>query len=132
LGSPIINRIGQVFIPVNDIRVSAEWYCRVLGVDAGEFSHEDRIFDVPVQGEAKLCLDAHKPVTSTSIQPICFFWTGDMTAAKRFLLENEVEIVGDVIDAGSLDLLVFKDPDGNLLMVCEPRNDDTRARAGLG
>jgi catechol 2,3-dioxygenase-like lactoylglutathione lyase family enzyme len=131
LKSPVVNRIGQVFIPVRDIQVSAEWYCRILGVDAGEFSHEDRIFDVPVQGEAKLCLDAHKPVTSTSVQPICFFWTADMVATKQFLQENEVEIVGDVTDAGSLDLLVFKDPDGNLLMVCEPKTEENRKRAGL-
>jgi hypothetical protein len=89
------------------------------------------LFDVPVQGEAQLCLDAHKPVTSTSVQPICFFWTADMQATRQFLLGNEVQLVGDVMDGGSLDVLVFKDPDGNLLMVCEPKSEDNRSRAGL-
>lgn len=129
--SPIINRIGQVFIPVSDIHRSAEWYCRILGTEPGELGHEDRIFDVPMQGEARLCLDAHKPVTSTSVQPLCFFWTSDLAATRQFLVDHDVELIGDIIDAGSLRFLVFKDPDSNLLMVSEPTTDETRQRAGL-
>jgi catechol 2,3-dioxygenase-like lactoylglutathione lyase family enzyme len=131
LTSPIINRIGQVFIPVSDIKRSSEWYCRILGVEAGALSHEDRIFDVPVQGETRLCLDAHLPVSSTSVQPICFFWTDDLDATQRFLQQNDVQIVGDKVDAGSLAFLVFRDPDGNLLMVSEPHSEETRKRAGM-
>jgi hypothetical protein len=37
-----------------------------------------------------------------------------------------------VMDGGSLDFLVFKDLDGNLLMVCEPKSEENRSRAGLG
>jgi catechol 2,3-dioxygenase-like lactoylglutathione lyase family enzyme len=131
MSSPIINRIGQVFIPVSDIQQSAEWYCRILGANGGSFGHEGQLFDMPVQGEAQLCLDAHKPVTSTSVQPICFFWTADIVATKAFLLENEVELVGDVMDGGSLNFLVFKDLDANLLMVCQPKTEENRKRAGL-
>jgi catechol 2,3-dioxygenase-like lactoylglutathione lyase family enzyme len=129
--SPIINRIGQVFIPVSDIKRSAEWYNRLFGVEGGHLGHHDQIYDVPMQGEARLSLDAHKPLTGNSVQPICFFWTGDISATREFLVESDVELVGDVQDAGSLYFLIFKDPDDNLLMVCEPKDDATRARAGL-
>lgn len=131
MNSPIINRIGQVFIPVSDIKRSATWYNRLFGLEGSSFSHEGRIYDVPTRGEARLTLDAHKPVTATSVQPLCFFWTADMTATKQFLVDNDVELVDDVQNGGSLYFLVFKDPDANLLMVCEPKDDSTRQRAHL-
>lgn len=116
--SPIENRIGCVFIPVSDMGRAIEWYSQLLGQPVKTTSHEGRIYDLPMNGDVGLILDGHRPVTSSS-QPICFFWTGDIHQTRTFLAENSVEIVKEIEDVGSVSTLTFKDPDGNLLMVCQ-------------
>lgn len=64
-------------------------------------------------------LDANQPVTEHSVQPLCFFWTDDMTATLEHLRELDVEITSDVTDIGSVSFISFRDPDGNPLMVCQ-------------
>lgn len=118
MDSPIENRIGCVFVPVTDMRRATEWYSRLFEQPVKTTSHEGRIYDLPMNGEAGLILDAHKPVVNSS-QPICFFRTGDIHAAQRFLSENHIEIVREIEDIGSVFTLTFKDPDGNLLMACQ-------------
>ena len=118
--SPILNRIGQVFIPVNDMPRAVAWYSRLFGLEPGETSHENRIYDVPMAGETRLVLDAHKPVTSHSVQPLCMFPTDDMAAALAHLREIGAEITGGPQDIGSLVIATFRDPDGNPLMVYQP------------
>jgi predicted enzyme related to lactoylglutathione lyase len=118
MSSPIENEIGCVFIPVSDMKRAIEWYTRLLGLPVKTTSHEGRIYDLPMTGDVGLILDGHKPVTSSS-QPICFFWTSDIQRARAFLREQGIEVVKDVEDIGSVSTLTFKDPDGNLLMVCQ-------------
>jgi predicted enzyme related to lactoylglutathione lyase len=116
--SPIDNRIGCVFVPVSDMSRAIEWYSRLLGQPVKATSHEGRIYDLPMNGEVGLILDGHKPVTNSS-QPICFFWTSHIHQTRSFLVENNVEIVSEIEDVGSVLTLTFKDPDSNLLMVCQ-------------
>ena len=118
MGRPIENKIGCVFIPVSDMMQAIEWYTRLLGLSAKTTSHEGRIYDVPMTGDVGLILDGHKPVTNSS-QPICFFWTSDIQAARAFLIEQGIELVNDMEDIGSVSTLAFKDLDHNLLMVCQ-------------
>ena len=118
MSSPIENKIGCVFIPVSDMERAIEWYSRILGTPARTTSHEGRIYDVPMTGDTGLILDGHKAVTNSS-QPICFFWTGDIRRARDFLRNEGVSFEHDVEDIGSVSTLSFRDPDGNLLMVCQ-------------
>ena len=69
-------------------------------------------------GGVGLVLDSHLPVAN-SAQPLCFFWTADIHAAGAFLHELGIEIVRPIDDIGGLLTLTFRDPDGNLLMVCQ-------------
>lgn len=117
--SPINNRIGAVFVPVSDVGRAAAWYSTFVDQPVAAASHEGRIYDVPMQGEVSLILDGHKPVSNSS-QPLCFFWTADIQETQRFLLANDVEVLRAIEDIGSVLTLTFKDPDGNLLMVCQP------------
>ena len=119
MGSPIENRIGQVFVPVSDMHRAIAWYSLILGLPVDRTSHDGTIYDVPMQGETRLALDANKQPITNSSQPLCFFWTADIHAARDFLLANEVELVGEVQDIGSVSFLTFTDPDYNLLMVCQ-------------
>jgi len=120
VNSPIENRIGMVFVPVGDMASAVAWYSRLLGQPLGDTAHEGRVFAVPTAGETGLILDSHLPVTNSS-QPLCFFWTADIEAAAAFLKQHGIEIVRPIDDIGGLFTLTFKDPDGNLLMVCQSK-----------
>jgi predicted enzyme related to lactoylglutathione lyase len=122
MNSPIQNRIGQVFVPVSDMSRAIAWYSRLLGVPTQETLHEGTIYDVPMAGEARLALDATKGCTSRSCQPLFFLWTVDIHGAYDYLRSNDVQIIGDIMDIGSVTILTFADPDGNLLMVCQRNN----------
>jgi predicted enzyme related to lactoylglutathione lyase len=118
MASPIANRIGQVFVPVSDMSRASAWYSRLFGLTAHGASHVGTIYDVPMAGETQLTLDANRPVANSS-QPLCFFWTADIEAAAKFLRELGVAIVAGPENVGSVSFVTFRDPDGNLLMVCQ-------------
>lgn len=118
MSSPITNKIGAVFIPVSDMPSAIAWYSQLLGLPPQATSHEGRIYDLPMKGEVGLILDGHQPVRN-SAQPLCFFWTADLQAAAQFLVDHGIAIVRPIADIGSVATLTFRDPDGNLLMVCQ-------------
>ena len=67
-------------------------------------------------------MDSNKKEVKNSSQPLFFFWTRDIQAADQFLKQNDVEIVSQIEDIGSVPFLIFKDPDNNLLVVCQPNH----------
>ncbi|HEV2072725.1 MAG TPA: VOC family protein, partial [Thermomicrobiales bacterium] len=101
-GSPIQNRIGNVFVPVSDMPRAVAWYSRLLGLEEGQTSHQGGIYDVPMAGETGLILDANKPITGHSAQPLCLFLTNDIAASIDWLRELGVEIAGEPQDIGSV------------------------------
>lgn len=117
--SPVQNRIGVVFVPVSDMRRARAWYGRLFGMELAAPSHEGGICDIPMQDGLAILLDANKPVTEHSVQPLCFFWTDDMVATVHHLRRLDAEITSDITDIGSVAFVTFRDPDGNPLMVCE-------------
>src|SRR5262245_40587025 len=119
MSSPIENRIGQVFVPVTDMDRAIAWYSRLLGLPIAAASHEGKIYDVPVSGETRLALDGHRATITNSSQPLFFFWTRDIRAAADFLRANDIAVAGEIADIGSVSMLSFRDPDNNLLMVCQ-------------
>ncbi|WP_379134320.1 VOC family protein [Paenibacillus sp. sgz500958] len=113
--SPIMNQIGAVFIPVSDIEKSREWYCRLLGLPQdGEvlFGH---LYVVPMEG-AGIVLDS-KIFTQECIltAPVFHLNTQDIDAAYDFVKHSGAEILTDIEHDHWFN---FKDPDGNVLMVC--------------
>jgi predicted enzyme related to lactoylglutathione lyase len=110
--------IGAVFIPVSDMQRAIQWYSWLFGLPVGDTSHEGKIYDVPMTGGVGLILDGNKPVVNSS-QPLCYFWTTNIHAAHDFLREGGVQLVGDILDIGSVSFLTFRDPDSNLLMICQ-------------
>jgi len=119
--SPIQNRIGSVFIPVSDMSRAIAWYSELFGLEPGEASHQGGIYDVPMVGDTGLILDANKPITEHSSQPLCFFLTGDIEASVDHLRRLGAEITSEPQDIGSVIVATFRDPDGNPLMLCERR-----------
>lgn len=119
--SPVQRRVGSVFIPVSDMGRAMAWYGQLFGLELGEPTHDGGICDVPMAGETGIILDANKPVTEHSVQPLCFFWTQDLAATLDHLVSMDAEITSAVTDIGSVSFLAFRDPDGNPLMVCQAR-----------
>ena len=117
--SPLQNRIEIVFVPVSDMPGAIAWYSQLFGLPPAAAAHDDKIYDVPMQGEVHLCLDAHPVPLRNSSQPLCAFPTDDLRATREFLVKSGVPIVMDLQDAGSVRFLTFRDPDGNLLMALQ-------------
>jgi hypothetical protein len=55
MDSPISTDIGQIFIPVRDIKASATWYGALLGFphDDAALSHGETICDIPTAGSPR-------------------------------------------------------------------------------
>ncbi|WP_082153657.1 VOC family protein [Bacillus sp. LL01] len=118
--SPIKNRIQTVFIPVRDIEKAKKWYSEILGIQDGEvqFGH---LFVAEMEG-ADLILDTmpkwrdEEGELATLNVPVIQFGTDDIQASYEFMREKGVELVTEVEHG---HFFVFKDPDGNMLMVSQ-------------
>ncbi len=124
MSSPVENRIGQVFVPITNMERAIGWYSRILGLPIMETTHDGAIYNVQMVGETWLALDASKSEIANSSQPLFFFWTRDIRAARNFLEISGVQSISEIEDIGSVSFVVFKDPDENLLMVCR-HNDQS-------
>lgn len=118
--SPIENRFGSVFIPVSDMARAIGWYSQILGLPTQDISGAGKVFNIPMQGEVGLILESQQEFKNSSL-PLFFLWTQDIQETRQFLIENEIRIVQDIQDIGSVKTITFKDPDGNLLMACQPK-----------
>jgi len=118
--TPIKNRIGGVFLPVHDIGKAKNWYSKILGLTDGEiqFGH---LFAASMEGTAGFILDTmpkwrdENSNLPTYQVPAIQFVTDDLHASYQFLKENNVELLTEIQDDF---YFVFKDPDGNVLMIC--------------
>lgn len=120
--SPIQNQIGGTFIPVRDIEKARNWYCKILGISETPEIMGGHLCPLPMKG-AGLILDTMPgwggkvPGGAPTYQtPAFMFATDDIEASYQFMEDNGVELVTD-IEHGHW--FAFRDPDGNLLMVCK-------------
>lgn len=119
--SPIMNKVGSVFVPVKNIEQSREWYCRLLGLSNDCEIMNGHLCPLPMQGTG-LILDTmpmwggEEPGGAPSIKtPAFMLLTSDLQASYDFAAANHVNIVTDIQHD---HWFVIKDPDDNLLMVC--------------
>lgn len=121
--SPIMNKVGNIFVPVTDIERSRSWYCRVLGLQEAEceifFGH---LCTLPMQGTTSLTLDTmpmwggDQPGGAPSIQtPAFMLLTRDLQGSLDYMKEIGAELVTEIEHD---HWFVVKDPDGNKLMIC--------------
>ncbi|WP_342422427.1 VOC family protein [Paenibacillus sp. FSL E2-0178] len=117
--SPIRNQVGAVFIPVSDIERSKNWYCSLLGLPLdGEilFGH---LYDVPMQGPG-IVLDSRIFTAEAVLKvPSFHLLTDDIDAAYDYVKATGAEILTDIEHDHWFN---FKDPDGNVLMICRSSN----------
>lgn len=113
--SPILNQVGAVFIPVSDIERSKQWYCNLLGLPTDEDVLFGHLYELPMEGPG-IVLDS-KIFTSESVLKLPTFHlnTKDIDAAYDYVKEIGGEILTDIENDHWFN---FKDPDGNVLMIC--------------
>ncbi|WP_170287203.1 VOC family protein [Paenibacillus faecis] len=116
------NRIASVFVHVTDLRKSAEWYSRLLGLPV----FEERLNGGPVYWfEFKgthLILDSNtanrqNPEWDESMKPRIMFKTSNLEEAYRYVLEKGETILEPEYH-GTMAYFNFRDPEGNAQMVC--------------
>ncbi|MFS0672105.1 VOC family protein [Ornithinibacillus sp. 179-J 7C1 HS] len=115
----IQNKVNTVFIPVKDVYKAKEWYSKNLGKE-GEIIHGHLcILDMEGTGVVLDEMPAWRNEVGEFIPfsaPYVQFTTSDIHASYLYLKENGVELVTG-IEHGHY--FVFKDLDGNMLMVCQ-------------
>lgn len=121
--NPIMRRVASVFIPVKDIERSRSWYCRLLGYEEREceilFGH---LCVLPLDG-TDIVLDTMprwggaEPGGAPAIgTPALMLPTADLEGSMAYVDALGAERVTDIENG---HWFVFKDPDGNKLMICK-------------
>ncbi len=120
---PIENRIDTVFVHVSDLERSIQWYSKLFGVEVRKGQHTGPIYTFMMgEGRPGLTLDNHcfdeDYQFFPSNQPLFNLSASDINEAFKHVTEMGVEIVTEIITHPDLAELSFKDPDGNIIMVC--------------
>ncbi|WP_276354003.1 VOC family protein [Cohnella caldifontis] len=123
---PLENRVASVFVHVADLRRSAEWYCRLLGLPV----LEERLnggpvywFDLP---GTHLILDSdaanrQNPDWRETMMPRLMFPAADIDRAYDYVREKGKPFF-EPERHGPMAYFNFPDPEGNALMACWSTN----------
>lgn len=114
--NPIKNQIGTIFIPVSNVEDARNWYCDILGLQAGGEILFGHLYIVPMNGTG-IVLDSkiYSEENIFKIPPF-HFNTNDIEQAFEYMKSKSVEITTEIEHNHWFN---FKDPDGNHLMVCK-------------
>jgi predicted transcriptional regulator YdeE/catechol 2,3-dioxygenase-like lactoylglutathione lyase family enzyme len=116
--SPILPRIGAVFVDVKDRRAMAGWYSSLLGVPFDDSLPIESIFTIPVERGASLLLDSNRFDKGEDYQIRFFFDTADLAAAELYARKQGFQFHSGTELAEDVSFFILRDPDDNLIMVC--------------
>ncbi|GIP29371.1 hypothetical protein J23TS9_45010 [Paenibacillus sp. J23TS9] len=121
--NPIEPMIGSIFIQVHDMKRAAYWYAKLLG-DSVVLEPEEKIYSMKLDNLI-LLLDSHRSETfQPSEHPLFSFSTDDIEKSYEFLINNNVEIFGDIERFPDISFLTIRDSEGNLIMVVQENFKD--------
>ncbi|PAV27963.1 glyoxalase/bleomycin resistance/dioxygenase family protein [Virgibacillus profundi] len=119
---PVKNQMNGVFVHVKNLRVSAKWYSDLLGLPIDLENVASPVFNVPVTVTTSLTLDDHtfdpdfKHIVSPS--PIFNLFAPNIDEAYKYIKEKGIVIVREIERVGETAWFNIKDPDGNVVMIC--------------
>ncbi|MBM7602745.1 putative enzyme related to lactoylglutathione lyase [Metabacillus crassostreae] len=116
--SSISSKAGAIFIPVSNVLHARDWYCSILNLEPNYEIIAGHLCCIPFDNNGlNLVLDS-KIYNKESLykNPAFHFNTDDIHKAYQSLKKHNVEFVTDIENGHWFN---FKDPDGNLLMVCK-------------
>jgi predicted enzyme related to lactoylglutathione lyase len=122
LKSPLYNKVNNVFIHVSNLKNSAEWYSNLLGIRFDPKKVESPVYNIPVTSETGLTLDDHTFDPGFNLKPsdhVLFnFLVDDVNEAYSFVKSKGISITKEIEQIGEFAYFNFRDPDGNVLMIC--------------
>jgi catechol 2,3-dioxygenase-like lactoylglutathione lyase family enzyme len=118
----VVNGVDFVSIPVTDLEASESFYRDVLGLrpskrwqrpgqDAMGAEFEPGAVTLALIDCAKIGLEFQATAVPIALH------VDDFEAARGTLEERGVEFQGETIDSGVCNMIAFRDPDGNALMI---------------
>ncbi|SDO67379.1 VOC family protein [Halobacillus aidingensis] len=116
--SPIDNRLNTTFIPVTDIKHSAQWYSALIGEPYTEENVHPPVYHLPMTTHTGVILDAGSENVEPSPHPLFNLHTDDIDASYRFVEQLGYIIKSDIQRFDDISFFNIQDPDGNVVMVC--------------
>ena len=116
LTNPIMRQIGTVFIPVSNIENARDWYCDILGLKpTGEIQFK-HLYVIPMDGTG-IVLDSKIYAEDRVFKAPAFHLnTKNIYDAFHYMEHKGVNLVTGIEHDHYFN---FKDPDGNIIMVCK-------------
>nr|WP_306220372.1 VOC family protein [Cohnella sp. WQ 127256] len=119
---PISARISGTFVDVKDMRKASSWYTNLLGLPVDEHSATQSIYSVPVAQGSSLLLDSNRYVQQEAFNILFMFDTCNIQAAYDYALHCGMSFHGQLEHHGEVSFFVLKDPDENLIMICQDKS----------
>ena len=119
----IENRIDTIFVHVTDLERSIKWYIDLLGLQVREGIHNGPVYTLNMgDGRPGITLDNHCNEEGCKFIPsnktLFNFSASDIHVAFNHVTTMGAEIITEIITHPDLQEFSFKDPDGNIMMVC--------------
>ncbi|MCG7344038.1 VOC family protein [Sporosarcina sp. ACRSL] len=120
---PIENRVDTIFVHVTDLERSIQWYSDLLGLQIREGNNTGPVYTLDM-GDRRpgITLDNHCFEEDyrfiPSNQPLFNLSASDINAAYNHVAKMGAEIITEIIVHPDLAEFSFKDPDGNIIMIC--------------
>jgi catechol 2,3-dioxygenase-like lactoylglutathione lyase family enzyme len=111
--SPFHARVHAVFVPVQNMERSIEWYSKLLGLPTPD-DYDGEMHRFRLADGADLFLQRADRV-QPSPHPLLSLPAPDIDQAHQFLQENGIEVL-EIRRQPEGSTLRFKDPDGNVLV----------------
>jgi predicted enzyme related to lactoylglutathione lyase len=128
------NRVRGIFVPVRDVAKARDWYLGLLGLPRDDKSLDgEHLYVIPMD-DPRIILDEmpewdrdHPAGPPTHQTPAIMLDTDDVHAGHAYVRDYGADVVTDVTELETVSWFVFRDLDGNHLMVCgdNPQNGDS-------
>ncbi|MCA0756849.1 VOC family protein [Paenibacillus sp. N4] len=117
--SPILPRIGGVFVDVKDMRSAAAWYTDLLGLSLDEENAGKSIYSIPVTGGAGLLLDQNRFLNQEEFKELFYLETENFEAALDYVRSGGFRLADEPKHFHDLSEFALLDPDGNRIVVAQ-------------
>ncbi|MEF2967171.1 VOC family protein [Paenibacillus sp. M1] len=117
--SPIMPRVGGVFVDVKHMPSAARWYCELLGVPYEEDAAAQHVYSIRTASGAALLLDQNRHLNGDSFTEVFYFETEDFEGALNYVRDQGFELAGEPGDFPDLSEFALLDPEGNRIIIAQ-------------
>lgn len=115
--SPILPRIGGVFVDVTDMKSAVQWYTELFNLPYDDKDTDPPIYSIPMTNGPVLLLDQHRSWRQENFTELFYFETDDIEAAYQYVLDQGFKVTGEPNDFEDLAEFAVIDPDGNRIII---------------